>query len=110
MNLYEVIFHGSYGSTDNDDTIYLVSAPDFKSAVEAVWYNASPSNHGGERFLLADVVHEIGVDSSPQAEAVGPRIIRGPYIQFAYNYGWKSWSRKNDGSEKNKRVGGDFRF
>jgi hypothetical protein len=101
MNLYEVIFHSSYGKTDSDDdTIYLVSAPDFKSAVEAVWSNASASNHGGERFPLADVVHEIGVDSSRLAEAEGTRIIRGPYIQCAYNYGWKSWTRKLDGSEK----------
>lgn len=100
MNLYEVIFYGSYGKPDGSDTIYLVSAPDYKSAVEAVWCNASSSNHGGEGFPLADVVHEIGVDSSRHAEAVGTRIIRGPYIQRAYNYGWKSWSRKIDGSEK----------
>jgi hypothetical protein len=101
MNLYEVIFHSSYGKTDGDeDTIYLVSAPDFKSAVEAVWCNASASNHGGEQFPLADVVHEIGVDSSRHSEAEGTRIIRGPYMQCAFNYGWKSWRRKLDGSEK----------
>ncbi|MBN8420891.1 MAG: hypothetical protein J0L73_18385 [Verrucomicrobia bacterium] len=101
MNLYEVIFYSSYGKTDGDeDTIYLVSAPDFMSAIEAVWCNASSSNHGGERFPLADVVHEIGMDSSRHAEAAETRIIRGPFIQCAYNYGWKSWRRKMDGSEK----------
>jgi hypothetical protein len=40
------------------------------------------------------------VDSSRHAEAVGTRILRGPYVQCAYNYGWKSWSRKIDDSEK----------
>ena len=52
MNLYEVIFNDPYGKTDGDeDTIYLVSALDFKSAVDEVWRNASSSNHGGERFF-----------------------------------------------------------
>ncbi|OYW72826.1 MAG: hypothetical protein B7Z37_23725 [Verrucomicrobia bacterium 12-59-8] len=101
MNLSEVISHSSYGKTDgDDDTIHLMSAPDFKSAFDAVWCNASPSNHGGKRFPLADVVHEIGIDSSRHAEADGTRIIRGPYIQYAYNYGRKSWGRKIVDSEK----------
>jgi hypothetical protein len=52
MNLYEVIFNDPYGKTDGDeDTIYLVSALDFKSAVDEVWRNASSSDHGGERFF-----------------------------------------------------------
>lgn len=103
MNLYEVIFQNSYGKTDGDeDTIYLVSAPDFKQAVEEVWRNASSSNHGGERNPLADIVHEIGVDLSRHTESVGTRILRGPYIQCAYNYSWKSWRRKCEGTEKTK--------
>ena len=101
MNLYEVIFNSSYGKADGDkDTIYLVSAPDFKSAVDEVWRNASPSNHGGAQFPLADVVYEIGVKASCENEAINTRILRGPYIQCAYNYCWKSWRRKIVGSEK----------
>src|ERR1700733_14486973 len=103
MKLYEVIFRSTYGRTDGDeDTIYLVSAPDFKTAVDEVRRNASSSNHGGERFPLADVVHEIGVDSSRHAETVDTRIVRGPYIQCAYNYSWKSWRRKYEGSKQTK--------
>src|SRR6185369_7908309 len=101
MNLYEVIFHSSYGKADGEkDTIYLVSALDFKSAVDEVRCNASSSNHGGERFPLADVVYEIGIKASCEGDAVGTRILRGPYIQCAYNYCWKSWQRKVDGSKK----------
>jgi hypothetical protein len=95
MNLYEVIFYTSYGKTDGDeDTIYLVRAPDFMAAVEFVRHNASRCNHGGEKGPVADVVHEIGVDASPYAEADGDRILRGPYCQCAYNFGWRSWQRK----------------
>ena len=103
MTLYEVIFHSSYGKADGDeDTIYLVSAPDFKSAVDEVWSNASARHHGGERFPLADVVYEIGIKASCEGDVVGIRILRGPYIQCAYNYCWKSWRRKIVGSEKTK--------
>jgi hypothetical protein len=101
MNLYEVIFYSSYGKTDgDDDTIYLVRAPDFQAAVQAVYINASSRNHGGTRFPLADVVHEIGSDSSPRADESDTRILRGPYLQPAYNDGWRAWQRKIEGAKK----------
>ena len=100
MNLYEVVFWGSYGKTEGDeDTIYLVRAPDFRAAVEEVRNNASRTDHGGQRGPLAHVVYEIGVDSSAYANATGPRILHGPYIQCAYNYAWRSWERKIEGAE-----------
>ena len=95
MNLYEVIFYTSYRKTDGDeDTIYLVRAPDFKAAVELVRHNQSKSDHGGETGLLPDVVYEIGVDASRYADATAGCILRGPYIQCAYNYAWRSWECK----------------
>ena len=95
MKLFEVIFWGSHGDGDAEDTIYLVRAPDFMAAVEAVQRNASPIDHVGERLPLAHVVYEIGSDSSPCGEA-HPRILRGPYFAFAYNFGWKAWNRQMD--------------
>jgi hypothetical protein len=53
MKLYEVIFWGSHGNGDAEDTIYLFRAPDFRAALDEVSTNASPSNHGGERFASA---------------------------------------------------------
>jgi hypothetical protein len=93
MNLYEVVFWGSKGDGNAEDTIYLVRASDFKAAVEDVQRNASPQNHNGERRPLAHVVYEVGVDQSPLAEA-NPKILRGPYFAFAYNCGWNAWERK----------------
>src|ERR1044071_539472 len=100
MKLYEVIFWGSSGKTDGDeDTIYLVRAPDFKGAVELVRNNESASDHGGQTGLVAHEVYEIGVDASPLANATGPRILRGPYFECAYNFAWRAWRRKTEGAE-----------
>src|SRR2546430_101116 len=46
MNIYEVIFWGSHGKGNAEDTIYLVRAPDFLAAVEDAQRNGSPSQHG----------------------------------------------------------------
>lgn len=94
MNIYEVIFLGSRGKGDSEDTIYLVRAPDFLTAVEDVQRNGSPSQHG-TRSPFADIVYEVGVDLSSHADT-NPRILRGPYFAFAYNFGWKSWERKSE--------------
>ncbi len=98
MKLYEVIFWGSDGSHPSKDTIYLVRAHDFKAAVDEVRTNASSSHHDGQRFPLAHVVYEVGEDLSvlPEDHA---RILRGPYVESAYNRGWRAWHRKIEGSD-----------
>ena len=95
MNLYEVIFWGADGYDNDEDTIYLVRAPDWRAAVEHVHTNASPSVHKIHRSTLAHRVHEIGANASPFSE---PReqILRGPYFQCAYNHGWRAWDRQID--------------
>jgi len=98
MKLYEVIFWGSRGNGDAEDTIYFVRAPDFRAAVDEVSTNASPSYHGGERFPLAHVVYEVGSDASLSGES-RQQILRGPYFQHAYNHGWRAWHRKIEGSD-----------
>ena len=97
MKLYEVIFWGSQGDGNAEDTIYLVRAPNFTFAVDEVRRNGRPEDHG-HRSRDAHKVYEIGDDSSPYAEA-HPGILRGPYFEFAYNRGWKSWERKFEGAD-----------
>lgn len=92
MNIYEVVFWGSKGKADAADTIYLVRAPDFHAAIDEVQRNASWSDHRGNSHW-PDTVYEVGVDLSPLTVA-GPCVLRGPYFAFAYNHGWKAWSRK----------------
>jgi hypothetical protein len=98
MNLYEVIYWGSHGDGNAEDTIYLVRESDFRTAVEHVQRNLSASDHDGETGILAHIVYEIGRDLSPYADS-NPRILRGPYFAFAYNFGWRSWERKIVGSD-----------
>jgi hypothetical protein len=87
MNLYEVISWGTKEDPNGPDTIYLVRAPDYKAAVDcvALMDNNNTPHH----------VHEIGIDLSPHAEKTGAKILRGPYFEHAYNYGWKAWDRKS---------------
>src|SRR5437867_13158712 len=95
MKIYEVIFWGATGRSDDADTIYLVRAGDFRAAIKEVATNASPKHHS-EQLLVAHVVYEVGTDLSSNSED-GPRILRGPYFQSAYNHGWKAWHRKLEG-------------
>lgn len=97
MKLFEVIFWGSHGDGNSEDTIYLVRAPDFRSAVDDVQRNASARDHNGESGPLPHVVYEVGTDLSPYADS-NPRILRGPYFAHAYNFGWRAWHRKIKGS------------
>ena len=96
MNIYEVVFLGSHGEPDAEDTIYLVRALDFRSAIEEVVRNCSPWDHNGCRSKFADAIYEVGRDLSPFADK-HPTVLRGPYFAFATNFGWRSWSRKADG-------------
>jgi hypothetical protein len=81
------------GDPNGPDTIYLVRAPDVLTAVQLVARNTPESSHQKQRIPIADVVHEIGIDSSSGTEDL-PAILRGPYSQHAYNYGWKAWQRR----------------
>ena len=94
MKLYEVIFYGSHGDGNAEDTIYLVRANTFPNAVELASAFARAENHNGEHLPEADVVHEIGTDSSFNAGDNRERVLRGPYFFHAINYGWKHWQRK----------------
>jgi hypothetical protein len=92
MKLYEVIFLRTGGKTDDDsDTMFLVRADDFRSALDEACLNGCPE-------MIPYVVHEIGQDLTGHPEDA-PRILRGPYIAHAYNHGWKSWHRKIKGSD-----------
>ena len=101
MKLYEVIFWGSNSPESQDshkDTIYLVRAPDFRSAINEVSVNSSPSHHGGAEIRIAHRVLEIGEDLAIHP-AEHPQVLRGPYFESAYNRGWRAWDREIVGSE-----------
>ena len=92
MNLYEVVFAETLDQRDDDaDTIFLVRAADFRTAIEEVIINKKLSlPHNGAGRAMPWIVYEIGIDSSNNDDKE-PRVLRGPYCQCAYNYGWKTW-------------------
>ena len=94
MNIYEVIFWGADGHDSDEDTLYLVRAIDWRSAVAMVRCNASSSDHKIHKSTLAHRVHEIGTDSSCGEQH--KQILRGPYFQCAFNHGWLAWNRQFD--------------
>lgn len=109
MNIYEVIYWGSPGKRDKEDTIYLVRAEKFKDAIEITQQFAKPMDHGGANWRLPDIVYEIGRDLSIGLETF-PHVLRGPYFAKAFNFGWKYWDRRaEDGSEtdvwREKKLG-----
>ena len=98
MNLYEVVFWGSNGDGNAEDTIYLVRAPDFRAAVDEVQCNGGADKYKDSLDTRPHKVHEVGRDLSPYAEK-NPCILRGPYFAFACNFGRRSWSRKVEANE-----------
>jgi hypothetical protein len=93
MKLFEVIYWGHLTPTgydrDAEDTIYLVRACSHLEALEFVRNNSSQSDHPNNPMKIADKIHKIGTDASTSNDV---RILRGPYFNFAYNFGWPSWS------------------
>jgi hypothetical protein len=99
MNIYEVIYWGSPGKRDKEDTIYLIRADNFSDAIGITQQFAKPKDHGGESSPLPSVIYEIGQDLSVGLETF-PRVLRGPYFDKAFNFGWRYWDRRaEDGSE-----------
>ena len=98
MYLYEVIRWGNdapdddpTGGPDGPDTCFLVRAGSLEEAaalVDVVLKRLPQQNKRVSRYARA--LYLLGTDSGSSTEA---RVLRGPYIQSAYNYGWQIWHR-----------------
>ena len=94
MKIYEVVFTGTLENLGNDwDTCFLVRAPDFRAAMEEVMVNGTKIPKEINPNEKPRVIHEIGIDLAT-GFCEEPKILRGPYMQCAYNYCWKCWLRK----------------
>lgn len=122
MQLFEVIRWGNEsddpvtGGADGPDTCFLVRAPSLEAAVAAVdrelviLRRYSTTDNGALLPAWANTVYLLGTDdaaaaaaptedtsqgSSRRTKQVQPaaQILRGPYVQHAYRYGWRHWYR-----------------
>ena len=92
MKLYEVVFTDSRDPEGDRDAIFLVRAEDFRSAVAEVFQNGGYREHCS---VLPHTVFEIGEEFHVRSNSQNRRILRGPYFQCAFNYGWREWRRRD---------------
>ena len=97
MNLYEVIRWGNdssdshTGGPDGPDTCFLVRA------------ESPPAAAALADELLADLPHERVPPYSGSIYLLGKdigleqtqRVLRGPYVEHAYSFGWRQWHRES---------------
>jgi hypothetical protein len=94
VKIYEVIFTDSRDRDGDRDAIFLVRAEDFRSAVAEVFQNSGERHHCS---TLPHTVYEIGeelytfTNNYPHER----KILRGPYYESAFNFGWREWRRKD---------------
>ena len=93
MKLYEVVFTDSRDPDGDRDAIFLVRAEDFRSAVAEVFQNSGRREHCS---ASPHTVFEIGEESRIRSNSPDRRILRGPYFQCAFNFGWREWRRRDD--------------
>ncbi len=98
MSLFEIVRWGNEsddpltGGPDGPDTCFLVRAATLEAAVALV--DVLLSRRPSERVRSqAQLAYLIGEDAGTDAT---PRILRGPYLQSAYNHGWRQWMRDDD--------------
>lgn len=96
MNLYEIIRWGNdsdcpfTGGPNGPDTCFLVRADTVEAAAGLADRELArmPSTQVRD---WAGAVYLLGADGGTDAT---PRVLRGPYIQSAYCYGWRQWQRE----------------
>ena len=92
MKLYEVVFTDTRDPDGDRDAIFLVRAEDMRSAVGEVFQNSGSRDHCS---VLPHTIFEIGEESRARLNSPDRRILRGPYYECAFNYGWREWRRRD---------------
>ena len=98
LHLYEVVRWGNDsldaddGGPNGADTCFLVRAERVEEAARLADVELAAA--APERVPpRADVVHLLGDSRSTETE---PRILRGPWLENAFNRGWRVWQRERD--------------
>jgi hypothetical protein len=95
MNIYEVVFSNITDPDRDRDAIFLVRAYDFQDAIDEVMRNGSREQCSAQPHS----VFELGSESRARFNDPDQRILRGPYFECAYNFGWREWRKSDDAPE-----------
>lgn len=96
MNLYEAVRWGNdaadpfEGGPDGPDTCFLVRA----SSIEEVVALVEPLLMEMSHVRVQPWLHAIGLLGIDTGIDRTPRVLRGPYVQHAIGWGWRTWIRQ----------------
>lgn len=90
MKLFEVLFLDRRDHSGDTDAIFLIRAPDLKKAVEL----AMSARRENESFR-PHTAFEIGTESVTR-DHNDSKVLRGPYYECGFNFGWREWRRKGE--------------
>src|SRR5687767_5410607 len=96
MKIYEVVFTDTRARDGDRDATFLVRAPDFRAAIHEVMFNGGSREHCS---LQPHTVFEVGEELRIRHNSPDQRILRGPYFECAFNFGWREWRLRDDETE-----------
>lgn len=106
MQLFEVIRWGNdsdnplTGGPNGPDTCFLVRASSVEEAALLADRRLATLPHQNVS-PWAHTVYLLGTDGGTDAT---PQLLRGPYIQAAYCYGWRHWYRDEQDEPWQEKV------
>jgi hypothetical protein len=106
MTLDEVIRWGTdssdpyTGGSDGPDTCFLVRAQSPAGAADLADAILEKSTHE-QVSSWSGAVYLLGEDTGVEAHQ---RVLRGPYFQHAYCYGWRQWHRDSQAGIWDERA------
>src|SRR5690606_29660403 len=108
MQLFEVIRWGNdsddplTGGPNGPDTCFLVRADSVEEAARLADQRLATLPHANV-LPRSDAVYLLGMDAGTDDTA---GVLRGPYVQSAYRYGWRHWYREEQGEPWLEKVDG----
>jgi hypothetical protein len=97
MKLYEVLFLDKRDPDGDRDSIFLVRANELSQAVEL----AMSLRRENESFR-PHTVFEIGTEAAVRDTV--PKVLRGPYYECGFNYGWREWRRQGETDDTDNNI------
>lgn len=108
MQLFEVIRWGNdsddpqTGGPNGPDTCLLVRASSVEEAAGLADHRLATLSH--EQVVpWSQAVYLLGADLGTDASS---RVLRGPYFQSSYRYGWRHWYRNEQDDPWREKIAG----
>ena len=98
MKIYEVLFLDRRDPDGDKDSIFLVRATELGEAVTL----AMSMRRENESFR-PHTVFELGTEATTR-EGVDPRVLRGPYYECGFNFGWREWRRQGQPNDTGDKI------